>query len=86
MDCQRSNINLLPLCYAGSNKEIGTVVAPTMAGFEGEAPQASKIPYWRLVFDPKVVTDEVINHPYAGRGTDDDPFVVFGFLATRAIR
>ncbi|KAH3008379.1 hypothetical protein KXW60_002138 [Aspergillus fumigatus] len=47
-----------------------------MAGFEGEAPQASKIPYWRLVFDPKVVTDEVINHPYAGRGTDDDPFVV----------
>ncbi|GFF40877.1 uncharacterized MFS-type transporter C530.15c [Aspergillus udagawae] len=47
-----------------------------MAGFEGEAPQASKIPYWRLVFDQKVVTDEVINHPYAGRGTDDDPFVV----------
>ncbi|PIG88031.1 MFS multidrug transporter [Aspergillus arachidicola] len=42
----------------------------------GEVPLSSKIPYWRLVLDQKVVTPEVVNYPYAGSGTEDDPFVV----------
>lgn len=42
----------------------------------GEVPLSSKIPYWRLVLDQKVVTPEVVNYPYAGSGTEDDPYVV----------
>lgn len=34
------------------------------------------IPYWRMVFDQGVVTQQIINHPYPGSGTDEDPFVV----------
>ncbi|KAJ5615299.1 hypothetical protein N7537_000413 [Penicillium hordei] len=36
----------------------------------------TKIPYWRLVFDQGVVTQEIIDHPYPGSGTDEDPFEV----------
>ena len=36
----------------------------------------SKIPYWRMIFDRKVVTDEIIKFPYDGSGTKDDPYVV----------
>lgn len=34
------------------------------------------IPFWRLVTEPGVVTQEVVDHDYAGSGTDDDPYVV----------
>lgn len=36
----------------------------------------SKIPFWRIVYDQKVVTDEIVNFPYDGSGTEEDPFVV----------
>ncbi|KAJ5774847.1 hypothetical protein N7457_009743 [Penicillium paradoxum] len=36
----------------------------------------TKIPYWRLVSDQGVVTQEIIDHTYPGSGTDEDPFVV----------
>ncbi|KAJ5332947.1 hypothetical protein MYU51_005397 [Penicillium brevicompactum] len=36
----------------------------------------TKIPYWRLVFDQGVVTQQILDHPYPGSGTDDDPFAV----------
>lgn len=36
----------------------------------------SKIPYWRLVFDQKVITQEVASYPYSGSGTEDDPYAV----------
>lgn len=36
----------------------------------------TKIPYWRLVCDQGVVTQEIIDHPYPGSGTDEDPFEV----------
>jgi hypothetical protein len=36
----------------------------------------TKIPYWRLVFDQGVVTQEVIDYPYPGSGTEDDPYAV----------
>jgi MFS family permease len=34
------------------------------------------IPFWRLVTQPGAITQEVFDHPYAGSGTDEDPFVV----------
>ncbi|KKZ68806.1 hypothetical protein EMCG_05605 [[Emmonsia] crescens] len=41
-----------------------------------ESSQPKIIPHWRQVIDQGAVTDEVINYPYPGSGTDDDPFVV----------
>lgn len=42
----------------------------------GEVSYPSKIPFWRLVFDQKVITQEVAQYPYPGSGTEDDPFAV----------
>lgn len=36
----------------------------------------SRIPYWRQVLQPGAVTREVVEYPYPGSGTDDDPYVV----------
>lgn len=36
----------------------------------------TKIPYWRLVFDQGVVTQEIIDYDYPGSGTEDDPYAV----------
>ncbi|KAJ5245779.1 hypothetical protein N7489_005875 [Penicillium chrysogenum] len=43
---------------------------------KGEAMQPSKIPFWRLIFDQKVVTEEVMQFPYKGSGTEDHPYAV----------
>ncbi|RAL17665.1 MFS transporter [Aspergillus homomorphus CBS 101889] len=37
---------------------------------------ASKIPYWRLVFDQKVVTPEIVDYTYDGDGTEESPYAV----------
>lgn len=36
----------------------------------------TKIPFWRFIFDQKVITEEVARFPYAGKGTEEEPFVV----------
>lgn len=36
----------------------------------------TKIPYWRMVFDQGAVTQDIIDHPYSGSGTEDDPYAV----------
>ncbi|KAJ5097495.1 hypothetical protein N7456_008216 [Penicillium angulare] len=36
----------------------------------------TKIPFWRLVIDQGVVTQEIIDHAYPGSGTEDDPYAV----------
>lgn len=41
-----------------------------------EASRPQRIPYWRVVFDQGVVTQEIIEYPYAGKGTDDEPYIV----------
>ncbi|KAH8650138.1 major facilitator superfamily domain-containing protein [Xylariales sp. PMI_506] len=41
-----------------------------------EKPHITKIPHWRLVIDQAGVTDVVLNHPYAGSGTEEDPYLV----------
>ncbi|KAJ5465380.1 hypothetical protein N7530_009167 [Penicillium desertorum] len=43
---------------------------------EGEAMQPSKIPFWRLIFDQMVLTEEVMQFPYKGSGTEDHPYAV----------
>jgi MFS family permease len=35
-----------------------------------------KVPFWRLVTNPGVITQDVADYPYAGSGTEDDPYVV----------
>ncbi|KAJ5081798.1 Major facilitator superfamily domain general substrate transporter [Penicillium alfredii] len=42
----------------------------------GEVALPSKIPFWRLVFDQKVITDEVAQYSYDGSGTEADPYAV----------
>jgi hypothetical protein len=36
----------------------------------------TKISYFRLVFDQGALTQEVIDYPYQGSGTEDDPYAV----------
>lgn len=36
----------------------------------------TKLPYYRLIIDHAGLTPAVINHPYAGSGTEKDPYVV----------
>ncbi|KAJ5769645.1 hypothetical protein N7520_004204 [Penicillium odoratum] len=36
----------------------------------------NSVPFWRLVTQPGVVTQQVVDHIYEGSGTEDDPFVV----------
>jgi multidrug resistance protein len=49
---------------------------PTMATDSDEAVFPRHIPYWRLMSDQGFVTREIIDYPYAGSGTEEDPFVV----------
>lgn len=32
--------------------------------------------HWELVFHQTLIDDEVLNHPYRGSGTEDDPYQV----------
>ncbi|KAL3454420.1 major facilitator superfamily domain-containing protein [Aspergillus insuetus] len=36
----------------------------------------SSIPFWRLVVNQNKITDEVLHQPYAGSGTENDPYAV----------
>ncbi|RAL17085.1 MFS transporter [Aspergillus homomorphus CBS 101889] len=37
---------------------------------------SNKIPFWRLLTDQGVITQEIIDHHYPGSGTDEDPYAV----------
>ncbi|KAJ5581103.1 MFS general substrate transporter [Penicillium hetheringtonii] len=41
-----------------------------------EAPHTTKIPFWRLIFDQGCITEEIANHEYPGKGTDEYPYEV----------
>ena len=47
-----------------------------MAEGELPCPHPRKIPHWRLITDQAVVTQEIIDYPYVGSGTEDDPYIV----------
>jgi hypothetical protein len=38
--------------------------------------RSGRIPYFRRVFHQGVLNDDIVNHPYDGSGTEDDPFLV----------
>lgn len=42
----------------------------------GENPQRSSIPRWRLIFDDSAVTQDILDHPYPGSGTVEDPYII----------
>lgn len=61
------------------------VFGATMAQFKAreagdpskvESSAQRKIPYWRLVADQGVVTQEIVDYPYPGSGTEKDPYSV----------
>ncbi|KAL4783829.1 MFS general substrate transporter [Aspergillus varians] len=41
-----------------------------------KSPRITRIPYWRLVLQQGVVTQEIIDYPFPGAGTEEDPYVV----------
>ncbi|KAL3472747.1 major facilitator superfamily domain-containing protein [Aspergillus californicus] len=45
-------------------------------GLNGEGVERRKIPFFRMVFEQGVVTQEIIDHKYAGSGTEEDPYSV----------
>lgn len=43
----------------------------------GPGPQRPRtIPYWRMVVDQGAITQDILDHDYAGSGTELDPYVV----------
>ncbi|OOF92181.1 hypothetical protein ASPCADRAFT_210589 [Aspergillus carbonarius ITEM 5010] len=42
----------------------------------GEPIKPTRISYWRLLFDQGVLTQEILDYPWAGSGTEDDPYLV----------
>jgi hypothetical protein len=54
-----------------------TVTEPPEPDVEAQKSHSQKkASHWELVFDQTHVTPEVVNWPYKGSGTEDDPFVV----------
>jgi len=41
-----------------------------------ESGKRTQLGYYQRLFDQGAVTPEVINHPYSGAGTDEDPYIV----------
>ncbi|KAK5787658.1 hypothetical protein VI817_010155 [Penicillium citrinum] len=41
-----------------------------------KAARITRIPYWRLILEQDIVTQEIVDYPLPGTGTENDPFVV----------
>ncbi|KAJ5618849.1 hypothetical protein N7510_002833 [Penicillium lagena] len=52
---------------AGKSEDVSEKIEPS---------NPTKISYWRMVLDQGAVTQEIIDYPYTGSGTDDDPYAV----------
>jgi MFS family permease len=42
----------------------------------GEPSMPNRISYWRLLLDQGVLTQEILDYPWEGSGTEDDPYLV----------
>ncbi|KAJ5683568.1 hypothetical protein N7462_006733 [Penicillium macrosclerotiorum] len=49
---------------------------PRTAADRAEMHHPTRIPYWRILTDQGVVTQEIIDFDYAGSGSEEDPYVV----------
>lgn len=43
---------------------------------DAESGRSGRITHFQRVLHQGVLNDEIINHPYKGAGTEDDPFIV----------
>lgn len=43
---------------------------------DAESGRPERIPWFKMVSDQGVVTEDIINHHYEGAGTDEDPYIV----------
>lgn len=43
---------------------------------QDESSKTTRIPYWRLIVEQGIVTQEIVEYPFPGTGTEEDPFVV----------
>ena len=61
-----------------SHSDSGSTIQVPAEDVEGQkaAPVMEKVPHWRLVKSQSLVTDAVLNHPYRGSGTKEDPYLV----------
>ncbi|THC97278.1 hypothetical protein EYZ11_003226 [Aspergillus tanneri] len=46
------------------------------AAAAAEAVQPTRLPHWRLIIDQGILTPEILDYPYLGSGTEDDPYIV----------
>jgi hypothetical protein len=49
---------------------------PPESDIEAQALRQKRASHWQLVIDQTHVTPEVLNWPYKGAGTEQDPYVV----------
>ncbi|KAL3448442.1 MFS general substrate transporter [Aspergillus insuetus] len=50
-----------------------------------EPPTTTHIPCWRLVVEQGILTQEVIDYPYPGAGTEEDPYVKWFITVVMAL-
>lgn len=60
----------------GSDKETRIQNTTAMPDDNIEPAHPTKINFFRLITDQGVVTQEIIDYPYPGSGTEEDPYVV----------
>jgi hypothetical protein len=59
-----------------SSSSITATESPVERDVESQKSSQKKASHWELVFDQTHVTLEVLNWPYKGAGTEEDPYVV----------
>lgn len=59
-----------------STASLVTATEPPEREIEAQKSTQKVASHWQLVFDQTHVTPEVINWPYKGSGTEQDPYVV----------
>lgn len=65
----------MPQVYSSSSS--ATATEPAERDVESQKRNnQQKASHWSLVFDQTHVTPEVVNWPYKGKGTEEDPYVV----------
>lgn len=77
------NLILHDLCKMTPHESSSSSSSVTMEGTgpqdveaQAQAQKPRKVAHWKLVLDQTLITPEVANWPYKGKGTEDDPFVL----------
>jgi hypothetical protein len=65
-----------PPAPISSSSSITATESPQERDVESQKSFQKKPSHWELVFDQTHVTPEVLNWPYKGAGTEEDPYVI----------